>query len=51
MASCVHDSYIVRTPGRLLGLAFWLSDAVRRVGEGGSVLDPSVVSQLVGRRR
>jgi DNA-binding NarL/FixJ family response regulator len=27
------------------------SDAVRRVGEGGSVLDPSVVSQLVGRRR
>lgn len=28
-----------------------LSDAVRRVGEGGSVLDPSVVSQLVGRRR
>jgi DNA-binding NarL/FixJ family response regulator len=28
-----------------------LSDAVRRVGEGGSVLDPSVVSQLVGRQR
>ena len=28
-----------------------LSDAVRRVGERGSVLDPSVVSQLVGRRR
>ena len=28
-----------------------LSDAVRRVGEGGSVLDPSVVSRLVGRRR
>jgi DNA-binding NarL/FixJ family response regulator len=28
-----------------------LSDAVRRVGQGGSVLDPSVVSQLVGRRR
>jgi DNA-binding NarL/FixJ family response regulator len=28
-----------------------LTDAVRRVGEGGSVLDPSVVSQLVGRRR
>jgi DNA-binding NarL/FixJ family response regulator len=28
-----------------------LSDAVHRVGEGGSVLDPSVVSQLVGRRR
>jgi DNA-binding NarL/FixJ family response regulator len=28
-----------------------LSDAVQRVGEGGSVLDPSVVSQLVGRRR
>ena len=26
-------------------------DAVRRVGEGGSALDPSVVSQLVGRRR
>jgi DNA-binding NarL/FixJ family response regulator len=28
-----------------------LSDAVTRVGDGGSVLDPSVVSQLVGRRR
>ena len=28
-----------------------LVDAVTRVGEGGSVLDPSVVSQLVGRRR
>jgi DNA-binding NarL/FixJ family response regulator len=28
-----------------------LSDAVERVGQGGSVLDPSVVSQLVGRRR
>ena len=28
-----------------------LSDAVECVGAGGSVLDPSVVSQLVGRRR
>ena len=28
-----------------------LSDAVARVGRGGSVLDPSVVAQLVGRRR
>ncbi len=27
------------------------SAAVRRVGEGGSALDPAVVSQLVGRRR
>ncbi len=27
------------------------TDAVRRVGEGGSALDPTVVSQLVGRRR
>jgi DNA-binding NarL/FixJ family response regulator/class 3 adenylate cyclase len=26
-------------------------DAVKRVGDGGSALDPSVVSQLVGRRR
>jgi DNA-binding NarL/FixJ family response regulator len=26
-------------------------DAVRRVGEGGSALDPSIVTQLVGRRR
>jgi DNA-binding NarL/FixJ family response regulator len=26
-------------------------DAVRRVGEGGSALDPEVVAQLVGRRR
>ena len=26
-------------------------EAVRRVGEGGSVLDPEVVSQMVGRRR
>jgi DNA-binding NarL/FixJ family response regulator len=28
-----------------------LSEAVERVGRGGSVLDPSVVAQLVGRRR
>lgn len=28
-----------------------LADAVRRVGEGGSALDPSVVEQLVKRRR
>jgi DNA-binding NarL/FixJ family response regulator len=28
-----------------------LATAVRRVGEGGSVLDPSVVAQLVGQRR
>jgi DNA-binding NarL/FixJ family response regulator len=28
-----------------------LSDAVERVGRGGSALDPSVVAQLVGRRR
>jgi DNA-binding NarL/FixJ family response regulator len=27
------------------------ADAVRRVGEGGSALDPAVVSQLVGRNR
>ena len=27
------------------------ASAVRRVGEGGSALDPAVVSQLVGRRR
>ena len=27
------------------------ADSVRRVAEGGSALDPSVVSQLVGRRR
>jgi DNA-binding NarL/FixJ family response regulator len=27
------------------------ADAVRRVAEGGSALDPTVVSQLVGRRR
>ena len=26
------------------------ADAVRRVGEGGSALDPTIVSQLVGRR-
>ena len=28
-----------------------LLDAVRRVGEGGSALDPEVVSRLLGRRR
>jgi DNA-binding NarL/FixJ family response regulator len=28
-----------------------LTDAVRRVGTGGSVLDPEVVSQMLGRRR
>jgi DNA-binding NarL/FixJ family response regulator len=27
-----------------------LSASVRRIGEGGSVLDPSVVAQLIGRR-
>jgi DNA-binding NarL/FixJ family response regulator len=27
------------------------ADAVRRVAEGGSALDPTIVSQLVGRRR
>ena len=26
-------------------------DGVRRVAEGGSVLDPEVVSQMLGRRR
>jgi DNA-binding NarL/FixJ family response regulator len=28
-----------------------LSESVKRIGEGGSVLDPTVVSQLVGQRR
>jgi DNA-binding NarL/FixJ family response regulator len=28
-----------------------LADAVRRVGDGGSVLDPEVVSQMLGRAR
>jgi DNA-binding NarL/FixJ family response regulator len=28
-----------------------LTDAVRRVGSGGSAVDPAVVAQLVGRRR
>ena len=28
-----------------------LTDAVRRVGDGGSALDPEVVSQMLGRRR
>jgi DNA-binding NarL/FixJ family response regulator len=28
-----------------------LASSVRRIGEGGSVLDPSVVAQLVGQRR
>jgi len=27
------------------------TDAVRRVAEGGSALDPEVVSQMLGRRR
>jgi len=27
------------------------ADAVRRVGDGGSALDPAIVTQLVGRRR
>jgi DNA-binding NarL/FixJ family response regulator len=26
-------------------------DAVRRVADGGSVIDPDVVTQLIGRRR
>jgi len=28
-----------------------LADAVRRVGSGGSAIDPSVVAVMVGRRR
>ena len=28
-----------------------LAESVRRIGEGGSVLDPAVVAQLVGQRR
>jgi DNA-binding NarL/FixJ family response regulator len=28
-----------------------LAEAVRRVGNGGSVIDPTIVSQLLGRRR
>ena len=28
-----------------------LAEAVRRVGHGGSVIDPTIVSQLLGRRR
>jgi DNA-binding NarL/FixJ family response regulator len=28
-----------------------LSESVKRIGEGGSVLDPTVVAQLVGQRR
>ncbi|HEY3434427.1 MAG TPA: LuxR C-terminal-related transcriptional regulator, partial [Solirubrobacterales bacterium] len=28
-----------------------LTEAVRRVGEGGSALDPEVVSQMLGRQR
>jgi DNA-binding NarL/FixJ family response regulator len=36
--------------GRVSDLDLFL-DAVRRVGAGGSVLDPEVVSQLLGRRR
>src|SRR6476661_8443229 len=28
-----------------------VTDTLRRVGEGGSALDPEVVSQLLGRRR
>ena len=42
-----------RLPAQGPGLPTWRSSpsAVRRVGEGGSALDPAVVSQLVGRRR
>jgi DNA-binding NarL/FixJ family response regulator len=36
--------------GRVSDLDLFL-DAVRRVGAGGSVLDPEVVSQLLGRQR
>ena len=36
--------------GRVSDLDRFL-EAVRRVGDGGSVLDPEVVSQLLGRRR
>jgi DNA-binding NarL/FixJ family response regulator len=34
-----------------VGDADELAEAVRRVGHGGSVIDPTIVSQLLGRRR
>ena len=34
-----------------VGNADELAEAVRRVGNGGSVIDPTIVSQLLGRRR
>jgi len=43
-----HTGYLLKDR---VGDVAELADAVRRVGEGGSVLDPVIVGQLVGRPR
>jgi DNA-binding NarL/FixJ family response regulator len=61
LSQYVEDRYIVELlAGGSEGIGYLLkdrvaevdrfTDAVRRVGEGGSVLDPEVVAQMVGRR-
>src|SRR5256884_3832339 len=62
LSQYVESAYAVELLGENAeGVGYLLKDrvsdvdefaaAVRRVGEGGSALDPAVVSQLVGRRR
>src|SRR5262249_9033721 len=62
LSQCVESGYALERLGdNAEGVGCLLKDrgsdvggfagAVRRVGEGGSALDPAVVSELVGRRR
>lgn len=62
LSQYVEPAYAIELLGEnAAGVGYLLKDrvsdidefaaAVRRIGEGGSALDPAVVSQLVGRRR
>jgi DNA-binding NarL/FixJ family response regulator len=62
LSQYVEESYVLRLlAGGTEGVGYLLKDriadvgrfvdAVRRVAEGGSVLDPEVVAQMLGRRR
>ena len=62
LSQYIDEGYAVELlQGRAAGVGYLLkdrvadidafTDALRRVGDGGSVLDPEVVAQLLGRRR
>src|SRR5947209_2549844 len=62
LSAYIEETYALELLGEdAVGVGYLLKDrvsdgsrfaeAVRRVGEGGSALDPEVVSQMLGRRR